>query len=401
MATHNEELARRADHVLVGNYKQQPIALVKGEGAFVWDADGKRYLDFIAGIATVSLGHCNPKIVRALEEQAHKIWHASNAFYTVPQVELAERLVGASFAEKVFFCNSGAEANEAALKLARRYQRDRGEDRYEIIAFESSFHGRTLFTVSATGQPKYWQGFEPMVPGIKHARFGDLESVKALIGPHTAAIFVEPLQGEGGVRVAPRGFLKALRQLADEEGILLIFDEVQTGMGRTGTLFGYQQHDVEPHIMTLAKALGNGIPIGAMCTTAEIAKSLVPGTHASTFGGNPLAAVCASVVFDELTTGGALERSRIAGDYFAGRLGGMARRLGDRVVEARGVGMLQGVELPGPAAPVIARCREMGLLVNAAGERVVRMAPPLIVEHVQIDEAVDILERAIGEVAGG
>lgn len=401
MATHNEELARRADHVLVGNYKQQPIALVKGEGAFVWDADGKRYLDFIAGIATVSLGHCNPKIVRALEEQAHKIWHASNAFYTVPQVELAERLVGASFAEKVFFCNSGAEANEAALKLARRYQRDRGEDRYEIIAFESSFHGRTLFTVSATGQPKYWQGFEPMVPGIKHARFGDLESVKALIGPHTAAIFVEPLQGEGGVRVAPRGFLKALRQLADEEGILLIFDEVQTGMGRTGTLFGYQQHDVEPHIMTLAKALGNGIPIGAMCTTAEIAKSLVPGTHASTFGGNPLAAVCASVVFDELTTGGVLERSRIAGDYFAGRLGGMARRLGDRVVEARGVGMLQGVELPGPAAPVIARCREMGLLVNAAGERVVRMAPPLIVEHVQIDEAVDILERAIGEVAGG
>jgi acetylornithine/N-succinyldiaminopimelate aminotransferase len=395
MTTQNEALAKRAEQVLVGNYKPQPIALVRGEGVHVWDADGRRYLDFIAGIATTSLGHCNPKLTAALEKQAHLLWHASNVFYTEPQVALAERLTRASFAERVFFCNSGAEANEAALKLARRWQRDRGEDRYEIVAFLNSFHGRTLFTVSATGQPKYWKGFEPMVPGIKHATYGDIESVRALVGKHTAAIIVEPVQGEGGVRPAPRGFLKALRELCDEQGVLLVFDEVQTGMGRTGTLFGYEHHGVTPDIMSLAKALGNGIPIGAMLTKADIAKSFVPGTHASTFGGNPLAATCASVVFDELTEGGVLQRAQIAGEYLAGRLGDMARRLGDRVVEVRGQGLLRGVELPGEAAPVIARCRELGLLLNAAGERVVRMAPPLIVEHVQIDEAVDIIERAI------
>lgn len=397
MTTHNEELAQRAQQVLVGNYKQQPIAVVRGEGAWVWDADGRRYLDFIAGIATTSLGHCHPRVVAALKEQADKLWHASNVFYTEPQIALAERLTRASFADRVFFCNSGAEANEAALKLARRYHYDRGEKRHEIIAFENSFHGRTLFTVSATGQPKYWKGFEPMVPGIKHAKYGDIESVRALVGPQTAAIIVEPVQGEGGVRPAPKGFLKALRDLADEQGFLLIFDEVQTGMGRTGTLFAHEQFGVTPHLMSLAKALGNGIPVGAMLATAEVAKSLVPGTHASTFGGNPLAAVCASAVFDELVENGGLEKAQIAGEYLAARLGDMARRLGSRVVEIRGLGMLRGVELPGEAAPTIAKARELGLLVNAAGERVVRMAPPLLVEHVQIDEAVDMLERAIRE----
>jgi len=395
MTTQNEALAQRAQKVLVGNYKQQPIALVRGEGVHVWDADGRRYLDFIAGIATTSLGHCHPKVVAALEKQAHLLWHASNVFYTEPQIALAERLTGASFAERVFFCNSGAEANEAALKLARKWQRDRGEDRYEIVAFLNSFHGRSLFTVSATGQPKYWKGFEPMVPGIHHATYGDIESVRALVGPRTAAIIVEPMQGEGGVRPAPKGFLKALRQLCDEQGVLLIFDEVQTGMGRTGTLFAHEQHGVTPDIMSLAKALGNGMPIGAMLTKADVAKAFVPGTHASTFGGNPLAAACASVVFDELVHGGVLQHAQVAGEYLAGRLADMARRLGDRVVDTRGQGLLRGIELPGEAAPVIARCRELGLLLNAAGERVVRMAPPLIVEHVQIDEAVDIIERAI------
>lgn len=393
----NQELARRAEAVLVGNYRQQPIAVVRGEGSHVWDADGKRYLDFLAGIATTSLGHCHPRLVEALDAQARKLWHASNAVFTQPQIELAERLTARSFAERIFFCNSGTEANEAALKLARRWQRDRGQDRFEIIAFENSFHGRTLFSVTATGQPKYWQGFEPMVPGVKHARYGDLASVEALVGPQTAAIIVEPVQGEGGVRPPPKGFLQGLRALCDREGILLIFDEVQTGMGRTGTLFAYEQFGVKPDVMTLAKALGNGIPIGAMCTTTNIAASLVPGTHASTFGGNPLAATCASVVIDELTTGGVLEQAVVAGDYLAGRLGDMARRLGDQVVECRGLGLLRGVELPRPAAPVVARCREMGLLVNVAGERVLRLAPPLIVEHPEIDEAVEIIERAIVE----
>ncbi|MGB3612067.1 MAG: aspartate aminotransferase family protein [Cellvibrio sp.] len=396
MTTENAKIAERAQKVLVGNYKQQPIAIVRGQGTHLWDADGRRYLDFIAGIATVSLGHCHPKVVAALEAQAKQLWHTANMVYTEPQVALAERIVANSFAERVFFCNSGAEANEAALKLARRVQHDRGQQRYEIISFLNSFHGRTLFTVSVTGQPKYWKGFEPMVPGVKHATYGDIESVKALVGPHTAAIIVEPIQGEGGVRPASKGFLQALRQLCDEQGILLIFDEVQSGMGRTGTLFAYEQFGVKPDIMTLAKALGNGIPIGAMCTTAELARSLVPGTHASTFGGNPLAAVCASAVIDELL-GGVLQHAQVAGEYLAGRLGDMARRLGDKVVETRGMGLLRGVELPREAAPVIARCREMGVLLNAAGERTIRMAPPLVVEHVEIDEAVDVIERAIAE----
>lgn len=394
----NGKWAERASAVLVGNYKQQPIAVVRGEGCHVYDADGRRYLDMIAGIATVGLGHCHPRLVEVVGEQAKRLWHASNVVYSTPQIELAERICANSFAERVFFCNSGAEANEAALKLARRWQRIRGEDRYEIVAFERSFHGRSLFTVTATGQPKYWEGFEPMVPGVLHARFNDLDSVREKVGPRTAAILVEPVQGEGGVRPATRGFLQGLREIADREGVVLIFDEVQTGMGRTTSLFAYQHYGVTPDVMTLAKALGNGIPIGAMCTTARFAEALVPGTHASTFGGNPLAASCASAVFDELLEGGVLERARTAAEYLEGRVNEMARRLGpEKVVEVRGLGMLWGVELPKPAASTIARCRELGVLVNAAGERVVRLAPPLVVEHVQIDEAVATLEQAIRE----
>lgn len=394
----NREWADRAARVLVGNYKQQPIAIVRGEGCYVFDADGRRFLDMIAGIATVGLGHCHPRLVQALDEQARELWHASNVVYSTPQIELAERICRNSFAERVFFCNSGAEANEAALKLARRWQRLQGRDRYEIVAFERSFHGRSLFTVTATGQPKYWEGFEPMVPGVLHARFNDLGSVREKVGPKTAAILVEPVQGEGGVRPATREFLQGLREIADREGILLIFDEVQAGMGRTGSLFAYQHYGVEPDVMTLAKALGNGIPIGAMCTKARFGEALTPGTHASTFGGNPLAARCASAVFDELLEGGVLERARVAGSYLEARLHEMARRLGpEKVVEVRGLGLLWGVELPVPAAATIGRCRELGMLVNAAGERVVRLAPPLVVEHVQIDEAVAILEQAIRE----
>ena len=394
----NREWADRAARVLVGNYKQQPIAIVRGEGCYVFDADGRRFLDMIAGIATVGLGHCHPRLLQALDEQARELWHASNVVYSTPQIELAERICRNSFAERVFFCNSGAEANEAALKLARRWQRLQGRDRYEIVAFERSFHGRSLFTVTATGQPKYWEGFEPMVPGVLHARFNDLGSVREKVGPKTAAILVEPVQGEGGVRPATREFLQGLREIADREGILLIFDEVQAGMGRTGSLFAYQHYGVEPDVMTLAKALGNGIPIGAMCTKARFGEALTPGTHASTFGGNPLATRCASAVFDELLEGGVLERARVAGSYLEARLHEMARRLGpEKVVEVRGLGLLWGVELPVPAAATIGRCRELGMLVNAAGERVVRLAPPLVVEHVQIDEAVAILEQAIRE----
>ncbi|MEE8580577.1 MAG: aspartate aminotransferase family protein [Myxococcota bacterium] len=392
----NAELAKRAAQVLVGNYTTQPIALERGEGCYVWDAEGRRYLDLMGGIATAALGHCHPRVRAALEEQAGRLWHASNLYLTEPQVRVAEKLTENCFAERVFFCNSGAEANEAALKLARRWHRDHGDDRFEILAFDGSFHGRTLFTVSATGHPAYWQGFGPMVPGIRFASFGDLDAAKAQLGAHTAAILVEPVQGEGGVRSAPPGFLRGLRTLADENGCLLIFDEVQCGMGRTGTLFAHEQHDTVPDIMTLAKALGNGAPIGAMCTTEKFASAFRPGTHASTFGGNPLAAACAAAVLDELLEGGVLERSREIGAYLARRLDDLAARLGEEiVVEARGAGLLRALELREPAAHVIERCRQQGVLVISAGPQVLRLAPPLVIERHQIDEGVAVLERAL------
>jgi acetylornithine/N-succinyldiaminopimelate aminotransferase len=392
----NEQLAEQAADVLLGNYRPQPIALVRGEGCRLFDANGQSYLDLMGGIATAVLGHCHPKIVAALEKQAHKLWHVSNLYSTAPQVALAEAIVRSSFAERVFFCNSGAEANEAALKLARRWQRDRGEDRFEIIAFEGGFHGRTLFTVSATGTPAYWEGFEPLVPGIHHAPYGDLSAVESLLGEHTAAIIVEAVQGEGGVRPAPDGFLRGLRELADESGCVLIFDEVQTGIGRTGPLFAYQATGVEPDVMTLAKALGNGIPIGAMCTKAPFAGALVPGTHASTFGGNPLAAACATAVLDELLGGGVLEYAQKVGVYFEERLERLAEKVGaERVVEVRGAGHLRAIELTEPAAPYITRCREEGVLVIQAGEKIIRLAPPLVITEEELDEGIGVLERVL------
>jgi acetylornithine/N-succinyldiaminopimelate aminotransferase len=392
----NENIAGRAGEVLVGNYRPEPIAIVRGEGCHVWDADGRRYLDLMGGIATAVLGHCHPKVVAALEAQAHRLWHVSNLYSTEPQVALAERLVRHSFAERVFFSNSGAEANEAALKLSRRWHHDRGEDRFEIVAFESGFHGRTLFTVTATGTPAYWEGFGPMVPGVSHAPYGDLAATKSLLSQRTAAILVEAVQGEGGVRPAPPGFLRGLRELADENGCILIFDEVQTGMGRTGPLFAYERTGVVPDVMTLAKALGNGIPIGATCTLRRFAEALVPGTHASTFGGNPLAAACACAVIDELTEGGVLKHAQGVGAHLGERLSGLAERAGKaRVVETRGAGMLRAIQLPGPAAPVIERCREGGVLVIAAGADVIRLAPPLVITTQQLDGGLEVLESAI------
>jgi acetylornithine/N-succinyldiaminopimelate aminotransferase len=333
-------------------------------------------------------------VLAALEAQARSLWHCSNLFHAAPPVELAERLCAHSFAERVFFCNSGAEANEAALKLARRWQRDRGQDRFEFVVFDHGFHGRTLFTLSATANPAYQKGFEPLVPGFVTARFNDLASVEAALSPRTAAILVEPIQGEGGVRAADPGFLVGLRQLADRNGCLLIFDEIQCGMGRTGRLFAYQHYGVTPDVMTLAKALGNGIPIGAMLTRAELAASLVPGTHGSTFGGNLLASACATVVIDELTAGGVLERSRAQA---AALDAGLARLCGrvPTVVELRGVGFLRGIQVRGDASKVAAAAREEGLLVITAGADVVRIAPPLIATAEQIEAGLEILERAL------
>jgi len=391
----NADWAERGAQVLVGNYRPAPIAIVRGEGCRVFDADGNAYLDLMGGIATAGLGHCHPRVIQALEKQARALWHVSNLYTTTPQIELAERIVRHSFAERVFFCNSGAEANEAALKLARRHQRDRGEDRFEIVAFDGSFHGRTLFTVSVTGNPAYWQGFEPMVPGVHFAPFGDLDAVKAKVGPKTAAIIVEPMQGEGGVRPAPPGFLRGLREIADENGCLLIFDEVQVGMGRTGTLFAHEQHGVTPDVMTLAKALGNGIPIGAMCTTDALSRALIPGTHASTFGGNPLTAAAATAVMDELTEHGVLEHAAAMGAHLATALEGVASRAGSKVVETRGAGLLRALELESPAAEVIDRCRARGVLLIQAGAKVLRLAPALTITRDEIDEGVAAIEASL------
>ena len=312
----------------------------------------------MGGIATAVLGHCHPKVMAAADQQLRTLWHASNLYTTGPQVALAEKLAQLSFADQFFFCNSGAEANEAALKLARRFARDRGEDRFEFVAFDGAFHGRTLFTLSATGTPAYWKGFEPLVPGFHHVPYGDLTATAGALSSQTAAIIVEPVKGENGVRPAPAGFLVGLRELADQNGCLLIMDEVQTGMGRTGPLFAHQASGIEPDIMTLAKALANGLPMGAMGARESVAASLTPGTHGSTFGGNPIAAAAACAVLDELTEGGVLEEAEKIGRYLGDELQAIAERLGpEKVVEARGSGHLQALELTGKAAPVIDRCR--------------------------------------------
>lgn len=400
----NTEIADRGRDVLVGNYAPQPVALVRGEGCWLFDAEGNKFLDFMGGIATATLGHANPKLQAALADQASKVWHVSNLYTTEPQIALAERITSNSFAEAVYFCNSGAEANEAALKLARRHHYDQkkaglqttDDDRVEIIAFDGAFHGRTLFTVSATGTPAYWEGFGPMVPGIHHAPWGDLEAVSALLSSKTAAILVEPIQGEGGIRLPASGFLQGLRDLADDNGCLLIFDEVQVGMGRTGSLFAYEQECVVPDVMTLAKALGGGIPIGAMCTTRALSKALIPGTHASTFGGNPLACAVAATIFDELIDGGILDHAKSMGERLGEGLDAIAAEAGpSRVVEARGRGLLRGLAMPEAPGAIIDACRERGVLVISAGGNVLRLAPPLIINEAEIDLGLAVLREVI------
>jgi acetylornithine/N-succinyldiaminopimelate aminotransferase len=392
----NAEIAARGAEVLVRNYAPQPLALVRGEGCTLYDAEDNAYLDLMGGIATTTLGHAHPRLRAALEEQAGRLWHVSNLYTTEPQIRLAERITTHSFAEAVYFCNSGAEANEAAMKLARRHFHDRGEERFEIVAFDGAFHGRTLFTVSATGTPAYWEGFGPMVPGILHAKWGDLEDVRSKLSPRTAAILVEPIQGEGGLRTPPPGFLQGLRQLADENGCLLLFDEVQSGMGRTGTLFAYEQEGVIPDVMTLAKALGGGIPIGAMCTTRPLSQALVPGTHASTFGGNPLACAVACAVFDELLEGGVLDHAKAMGERLGEGLEAIAVEAGPgRVREARGRGLLRGLALNAPPASLIEGCRERGVLVISAGDNVLRLAPPLVIREEEIDRGLAVIREVL------
>jgi acetylornithine/N-succinyldiaminopimelate aminotransferase len=393
--TENEAFARRAEKALTPNYRPQPVAIVRGQGSRVWDADGKEYFDFIGGVAVNALGHCHPALVKALEEQAHTLWHASNHYYLPRQIELAEALLAVTpFARRAFFCNSGAEANEVMLKLARKYFADQGHpERHEIVACKDSFHGRTLFTVTVGGQEKYQHGFEPLVPGVRHVPFGDLAALEAALTPRTAAFIVEPTLGEAGVVPAPPGYLAAARELTRKAGALLCLDEIQTGMGRSGRFWAHDWEGVAPDLMTAAKALGGGFPIGALLASEEVGRHLTPGSHGSTFGGNPLACAVALAVLRELR-GGLLERSRdVAARLHAGV---DALRAGGRVREVRGRGFLLGVVLSGVSAGEVARgARERGLLVNPIGDDVIRLAPPLTLTTAEADEAVARLGAAL------
>ena len=379
----------------VPTYSRAPICLVRGEGVRVWDSDGREYLDFTAGIGVVALGHCHPRVTGAIREAAGTLIHVSNLFHTAPQTHLARFLCENSFGDRVFFCNSGAEANEAAFKLARRYCREHfASDRYEIIAMQNSFHGRTLATVTATGQEKYRQGFEPLMPGFKHVPFNDLRAVERALDNRTAAVLLEPVQGEGGVNVPDDGYLPGLRKLCDEAGALLILDEVQTGLGRTGTLWGYQQWGVEPDIMTLAKGLANGVPIGAMVARDPVARGLTAGTHASTFGGTPFVASVALATLTTLLEEKLPERAARVGRHLMNGLAALKAKH-SVIREVRGKGLLIGIELSRPAAALVTACREAGLLVLTAGEMVLRLEPPLIVDEATCDYALAILDGAL------
>lgn len=392
-----EELRQDTDRYLMNTYARSPISVVRGRGSKVYDLEGREYLDFVAGIAVNVLGHGHPDLIGAIQKQAQHLLHASNLYYTEPQTRLAKELVEHSFAKKVFFCNSGAEANEAAIKLARRYAHQKyGAERYEIITMLQSFHGRTMATLTATGQEKVQKGFEPLLPGFTYVPFNNLSAVEQAVSSKTAAILLEPVQGEGGVRVADKSYLKGLREFCRARDILLIFDEVQTGVGRTGTLFAYEQLGVAPDIMTLGKGLGGGLPIGACLATEEAAAAFEPGTHASTFGGNPVSCAAGLAVLRTLLEGRVLEHGRRMGEYLGKGLQDMKDRL-PIVKEVRGLGLLQGMELTVDGKSVVTDCLARGLLINCTVDRVLRFVPPLIITQAEIDRLLDVLSQVLSK----
>ncbi|UCH21978.1 MAG: acetylornithine transaminase [Deltaproteobacteria bacterium] len=388
-------IINKADKVIAATYKRFPLVLTKGKGCNVWDEEGRSYTDFVAGIAVCNLGHSHPNIAKAVASQAQALVHVSNLYYTRPQTEVASWLVEKSFADKVFFCNSGAEANEAAIKIARKYFKDKGENaRYHIIAMEQSFHGRTMATLSATGQEKIRQGFDPILAGFEFVPFGDIDALVKKVGPATCAVLTEPIQGEGGVRCPPPDYLKAVRKLCDEVGALLIFDEIQTGMGRTGKLFAYEHFDTEPDIMTLAKALANGLPMGAMLAKDFVAGAFSPGSHASTFGGTPLVTAGALAVLKTIFEDRIIEYSRKIGDYFIQRLLWLKERH-DIIEEVRGCGLLLGLKLRIEGDPVVYECMQKGFLINCIQGNVLRFVPPLIITKEEIDALVECLDEVL------
>jgi acetylornithine aminotransferase len=393
----SQNLMEQSQNHICQTYNRFNLALARGSGCLLWDQEGRQYLDLVAGIAVCNLGHCPKEIAQVMYEQAQQLVHVSNLYYTEPQVRLAEALTGSCFADKVFFCNSGAEANEAAIKLARKYSRKGyGPGRYGIITMKNSFHGRTLATLSATGQQKIQEGFEPLVDGFRYVEFDSVDAVAQAIDKTVCAVLVEPIQGEGGVRVPHGKYLEGLRELCTRHDLLLIYDEIQVGMGRTGKLFSHQHEGVTPDIMTLAKALANGLPIGAMLTTDKVAEAFSPGSHASTFGGTPLVTAVALEVFRQISAASFLEEVRRVGEYFQQRL----LTLGEKyhfIKEVRGRGLILGIELDFPGSEVVGQCQEKGVLINCTADKVLRFLPPLIVTSTEVDRLIETLESVFKE----
>jgi acetylornithine/N-succinyldiaminopimelate aminotransferase len=396
-----KKLMEESGRYLMNTYNRFPVVLRKGRGMKVWSSDGKEYLDFVGGVAVNCLGHCHPKVVIALQKQAQRLIHVSNYYHIEPQIKLAKLLVENSFADRVFFCNSGAEAIEAAIKLARLYFYEQsGRSRFEMITTINSFHGRTLGALSATGQDKFKEGFEPLVPGFRHVEFNDIDAVEAAVTKDTCAVMLEPIQGEGGVKMPDPDYLKDVRALCDRHGILLILDEIQTGMGRTGKLFAYEHFGIAPDIMTLAKGLGGGVPIGAMLATEKVASSFQPATHGSTFGGNPLACAAAIATLDVLLEDGfILDQCRRMGKYFKKRLEELKKEFPSIIADIRGMGLLIGMEMVRNCAPVVKTCMDDGVLLNYTAGNVLRFMPPLIVTEKEIDHLMDILDQVFDSLS--
>jgi len=389
----SKTLMALSEQYVAHTYARYPVVLVRGKGTRVWDQEGEEYLDFVSGLAVCNLGHCHPRVVKTIQGQAEKLIHVSNFYYIEPQIQLASLLCKHSFADKVFFCNSGAEANEGAFKLARKFGKEKtGKDRYEIITMEGSFHGRTLATLTATGQEKFHKGYEPLMPGFKYVPFNDIGAVKKAIDPKTCAVMVEPIQGEGGVNCPSEGYLKALREVCDENKLLLMFDEVQVGMGRTGKLFAYEHEGVEPDILTLAKSLAGGVPIGALLIKKEISDGFKPGDHASTFGGNPLASAAGVAALTAILEEGMLENCRKMGDYFLSELDKMKNKF-PFIKEVRGKGLILGMELKMDGSSMVKEMLKKRVLINCTMGNVLRFLPPLIVTKEEIDRVVAALEE--------
>ncbi len=390
-----KELIDTADKYIMHTYKRFPVVIVKGLGRKVWDVNGKEYLDFTAGIAVCNLGHSHSAVIAAVKEQLEKLTHISNLYYTEPQAQLAHLLIENSFANKVFFCNSGAEANEAAIKLARKYAHEKlGNNKFELITMKDSFHGRTMATITATGQEKFQFGFTPLLEGFTYVPFDDLSALEAAISEKTCGVMVEPIQGEGGVNIPDASYLEKVRSICDRHNILLIVDEVQTGIGRTGKLFAYEHSGIQPDIMTLAKALGNGFPVGAMLATDKIAQAFAPGNHASTFGGNPLAMAAATATVETILREGVLENCRNVGDYFLSQLKKLQQK--HKVInEVRGKGLMLAAALNIEAGDIVNKCLQKGLLINSAGGKTLRFVPPLIITNQDVDYAMQILNEAL------